>query len=123
MSLPFDLLKRFKINVQNNGASKPVINTWAKIFFILGEYKKILWWDKFLIKIWEKYSELHIKLAMEQIKPYLKWLKRILLERLSFPNHIPQKTKPGICVKLLSGLIESKIIPKNKPTMKPSNDP
>ena len=42
---------------------------------------------------------------------------------LNLPNHIPQNTKPGICVKLLSGLIESKVSPKNKPAMKPLKDP
>ena len=60
---------------------------------------------------------------MEQIKPYLKCPKKTLLEILNFPNHIPQKTKPGICVKLVSGLIESKTKPRNKPTVKPSIDP
>ena len=60
---------------------------------------------------------------MKQIKPYLKKPKTTLLERLNFPNHKPHKTNPEICVKLLSGLIESKISPKHKPTNKPSIDP
>ncbi len=60
---------------------------------------------------------------MEQIRPYLKCPKKTLLDRLNFPNHSPHKTKPGICVKLLSGLMESKTSPKHKPTIKPSSDP
>ena len=63
------------------------------------------------------------KLAIEQIKPNLKCPTKILFEILNFPNHIPHKTNPGICVKLLSRLNESKISPKNKPIIKPSNDP
>ena len=78
---------------------------------------------KFSIKIWEKYSDPHKKLAMTQISPYLKWPIMILLERLNLPNHIPHKTKPGICVKLISGLIESKVSPKQNPTISPSNGP
>ena len=121
--LPFDLLKRFDSKEHNDGANRPVTNIWEKIFLILGKYKKILFSDKFLIKIWEKYNEPQKKQAMEQISPYLKWPIRILLETLNFPNHIPHKTKPGICVKLLSGLIESNISPKNNPTIRPSIDP
>ena len=112
-----------KIKEHNNGDNKPVINTWAKIFLILGINKEILCSDKFLIKIWEKYRELQKKLAMEQIKPYLKWPTKTFLEILNLPNHIPQNTRPGIWVKLLSGLIESKISPINKPAIKPSIDP
>ena len=63
------------------------------------------------------------KLEIEQIKPNLKCPTKILFEILNFPNQIPHKTKPGICVKLLSILNESKISPKNKPIIKPSNDP
>ena len=120
---PFDLWNKIKSDEQNNGPNKPVINTWAKIFLILEKYKNILCSDIFLIKIWEKYSELHIKEAIEQINPYLKCPITILLEILNLPNHMPQKTKPGICVKLLSGLNESKISPKIKPINEPSIDP
>ena len=60
---------------------------------------------------------------MEQIKPYLKCPTKKLLEISNLPNHIPHKTKPGIWEKLESGLNESKISPKNKPIIKPSNDP
>ena len=106
-----------------NGAKKPVIKTWAKIFFTLGKYKKILYDGKFLIQIWKRYREPQKKLAIEQIKPYLKCPIKILLEMLNFPNHIPHITKPGIWVKLLSALNESKIIPKNRPIIKPSTEP
>ena len=123
LSLPFDILKSLKSNEHINGANKPVIKTWQKIFFIFGVYKKILLLDQYLIKAWKKYSEPQIKLAIEQIKPNLKCPTKILFEILNFPNQIPLKTKPGICVKLLSGFNESKISPKNKPIIKPSNDP
>ena len=108
---------------QNSGAYNPVINTFAKILLILGKYKKILFSDKLSIKIWKKYSEPHKKLAIEQISPYVKWPTIVLLEKFNFPNHIPHKTKAGIWVKLLSGLIESKISPKHNPTISPSIDP
>ena len=123
MSLPFDVWKSLKSNEHSNGANKPVIKTWAKIFLILGKYKKLVWSGQCLIKIWKKYSEPQKKLAIEQIKPNLKCPTKILFEILNFPNQIPHKTKPGICVKLLSRLNESKISPKNKPIIKPSNDP
>ena len=93
------------------------------MFLILGKYKKIEWSDQFVIKIWKKYNEPQKKLAIEQIKPNLKKPTKILFEILNLPNHIPHKTKPGICVKLPSRLNESKISPKNKPIIKPSNDP
>ena len=123
MSLPFDLWKSLRSNEHSNGANKPVIKTWAKIVLILGRYQKLVWSDQKFIKIWKKYSEPQNKLDMEQIKPYLKCPTKLLLEILNFPNHIPHITKPGICVKLLSRLNESKISPKNKPSIKPSNDP
>ena len=123
MSFPFDFWKSLKSNEHSNGANKPVIKTWAKIFLILGRYKKLVWSDQYLIKIWKKYREPQKKLAIEQIKPNLKCPTKILFEILNFPNHIPHKTNPGICVKLLSRLNESKISPKNKPIIKPSNDP
>ena len=121
--LPFDFWKSLKSNEHINGANKPVIKTWQKIFLIIGVYKKILLLDKYLIKAWRKYSEPQKKLAIEQIKPNLKCPTKILFEIFNFPNHIPHKTNPGICVKLLSRLNESKISPKNKPIIKPLNDP
>ena len=123
LSLPFDLWKSLKSNEQSNGANSPVIKTWAKIVFILGRYQELVWLDQKLIKIWKKYSKPQKKLDMEQIKPYLKWPTKLLFEILNFPNQIPQIIKPGICVKLLTRLNESKISPKNKPSIKPSNDP
>ena len=123
MYLPFDFWKSLKSNEHINGANKPVIKTWAKIFLILGKYKNILSLDQYLIKAWKKNSEPQKKLEIEQIRPNLKCPTKILFETLNFPNHIPHKSNPGICVKLVSRLNESKISPKNKPIMKPSNDP
>ena len=37
LSLPFDILKSLKSNEHINGANKPVIKTWAKIFLKLGK--------------------------------------------------------------------------------------
>ena len=99
------------------------MKTWATIFLILGKYKNILSLDQYLIKAWKKNSEPQKKLEIEQIKPNLKCPTKILFETLNFPNHIPHKSNPGICVKLVSRLNESKISPKNKPIIKPSNDP
>ena len=121
--LPFDFWKSLKSNEHINGANKPVIKTWQKIFLIIGKYKKILLLDQYLMMAWKKYSETQKKLAIEQIKPNLKWPTKILFEIFNFPNHIPHKTNPGIWVKLLSRLNESKISPKNKPIIKPLNDP
>ena len=42
---------------------------------------------------------------------------------LILPNKNPHKIKPGIWVKLLSRVRESKIRPKNKPSISPLNDP
>ena len=121
--LPFDFWKSLKSNEHINGANKPVIKTWQKIFLIIGKYKKILLLNQYLIKAWKKYSEPQKKLEIEQIKPNLKCPTKILFEIFNFPNHIPHKTNPGIWVKLLSRLNESKIRPKNKPIINPSNDP
>ena len=122
LSLPFDVLKSLKSIEHSNGANKPVIKTWARIILMLGKYKKIVWSNQYLIKICKKYIELQKKLAIEQIKPNLKCPTKILFEILNFPNQIPHKTKPGICVKLPSRLNESKISPKNKPIIEPLND-
>ena len=42
---------------------------------------------------------------------------------LILPNKNPHNINPGIWVKLLSKVKESKIIPKNKPTISPLIDP
>ncbi len=42
---------------------------------------------------------------------------------LILPNKNPQKIKPGIWVKWLSKVRESKIKPKNKPNIDPFIDP
>ena len=65
----------------------------------------------------------HIKLPIEQIKPYLKCPTKILLWNLIRPNKTPHNIKPGIWVKLLSRVKESKIRPKNKPNISPLIDP
>ena len=121
--LSFGPLKMYNSHVHNKGANKPVINTWEKIFLIPGKYKEILLLEKFLIKTWEKYNEPHKKLPIEQTKPYLKRAANVFLQLLNLPNHNPHKTKPGICVKLLSGLIESKVSPINKPAIAPLKEP
>ena len=90
---------------------------------MLGKYKKIVWSNQYLIKICKKYIEPQKKLAIEQINPNLKCPTKILFEILNFPNQKPHITRPGIWVKPLSRLNESKISPKNKPIIKPSNDP
>ena len=63
------------------------------------------------------------KLPKEQIRPYLKCSTKLWLCNLIFPKKTPHKIKPGICVKLLFRVIESKIRPKNKPNISPLNDP
>ena len=60
---------------------------------------------------------------MEQIKPYLKCPTKIFLCNLILPNQTPHKIRPGIWVKLLSRVIESKIRPKNRPNISPLIDP
>ena len=42
---------------------------------------------------------------------------------LILPNKTPHKHKPGICVKVLSKVKESKIRPKNNPYISPLIDP
>ena len=63
------------------------------------------------------------KLPKEQIKPCLKWATNISVFNLILPNKNPQNIKPGIWVKLLSNVKESKIRPKNKPNTNPLTDP
>ena len=53
----------------------------------------------------------HKKLPKEQIKPYLKCPTNRSLWNFIFPNKNPHKVKPGIWVKLLSIVTESKIKP------------
>ena len=65
----------------------------------------------------------HKKLPKEQIKPNLKCPTKKSLCALILPNQKPHKIKPGICVKLLSRVRESKIMPKNKPKINPLIDP
>ena len=108
---------------QNNGAKKPVRNTSAKIFWALDIKRNKELYEKFLIKICRKYKVPHNKLAIEQIRPYLKCPIKILLCILILPNQTPHKTKPGIWVKLLSRVKESNIRPKNKPNISPLIDP
>ena len=65
----------------------------------------------------------HKKLPKEQIKPYLKCPTIISVCNFILPNKTPHKIKPGIWVKLLSRVNESKIKPKNKPNISPLIDP
>ena len=104
---------------QIKGANKPVKKTSAKIFLTLGINSKKVLSEKFLNKICKKYRVPHKKLPKEQIKPYLKCPTKISLCNLILPNKIPHRTKPGVCVKLLSKVIESKIKPKNNPNISP----
>ena len=64
-----------------------------------------------------------MKLAKEQIKPYLKCPTKISSCVLNFPNQNPHIIKPGICEKLLSRVKESKIRPKNNPNISPFIEP
>ena len=64
-----------------------------------------------------------MKLPREQIKPYLKCPTKIWLCNLILPNKTPHKIKPGIWVKLLSRVTESKIRPKNNPNISPRTGP
>ena len=104
---------------QIKGAKKPVRKTSAKIFLTLGINSKKVLSEKFLNKICKKYRLPHKKLPKEQIKPYLKCPTKISLCNLILPNKNPHKIKPGIWVKLLSIVTESKIKPKNKPNISP----
>ena len=108
---------------QIKGAKKPVRKTSAKIFWILGINNKKVISEKFLNKICKKPRVPHKKLPKEQIKPYLKWLTKVSLCNLIFPNKTPHKIKPGIWVKVLSRVRESKIRPKNRPNINPLIDP
>ena len=105
------------------GAKKPVRKTSATIFWRLGINNKKVLSEKFLNKICKKYIVPHKKLPIEQIKPYLKCPTKRSLCILIFPNQTPHKIKPGIWVKLLSKVRESKIRPKNKPSISPLRDP
>jgi len=116
-------LKILKSFEQMNGAKKPVRNTSARIFWALEIKNNKELSEKFLNKICRKYNVPHNKLAIEQIRPYLKCPTKILLFILILPNQTPHKTKPGIWVKLLSRVKESKIRPKNKPNNRPLIDP
>ena len=108
---------------QIKGAKKPVRKTSVKIFLALEIKNKKLLSEKFLITICKKIKVPHKKHPKEQIKPYLKCPTKISLFNLIFPNKNPHKIKPGIWVKLLSRVTESKIIPKNKPKTNPLIDP
>ena len=116
-------LKILKIREQIKGANKPVRKTSASIFWTLGIKSKKVLSEKFLNTICIKYKVPHKKLPIEQIKPYLKWPTQKSVFNLILPNQIPHKIKPGIWVKLLSGVKESKIRPKNKPYISPLIDP
>ena len=116
-------LKILKSFEQMKGAKKPVRKTSARIFWALGMKIKKEPFEIFLNKICKKYKVPHNKLAIEQIKPYLKCPTKISLCILILPNQAPHKTKPGIWVKLLSIVKESKTIPKNKPNISPLIDP
>ena len=89
------------------------------MFWKLGIKSKKVLSEKFLTKIWRKYKVPHKKLPKQQINPYLKCPIKISLLNLIRPNKTPHKIKPGIWVKLLSKVKESKIIPKNKPNISP----
>ena len=108
---------------QIKGAKRPVRNTSASIFWRLGTYSKKGTPEKFLNKICKKYRVPHKKLPKAQIKPYLKCPTKISLCNLILPNKTPHKIKPGIWVKLLSRVKESKIRPKNNPNITPLIDP
>ena len=93
------------------------------MFWTLGIKSKKVSSEKFFDKICKKYNVPHRKLPNEQIKPYLKCPTQILLCNLILPKKTPHKIKPGIWVKLLSTVKESKISPKNKPNITPLSDP
>ena len=116
-------LKILKSFEQMKGAKKPVRKTSARIFWALGMKSNRELFKIFLNKICKKYKVLHKKLPKEQIKPYLKCPTKKSLWIFIFPNQIPHKINPGICVKLLSRVTESKIRPKNRPNIRPLIDP
>jgi len=121
--LSFEDLKILNNWEQKKGAKNPVRKTSAKIFWALEINRKKLLSEKFFIQTCKKYIVPHKKLPKAQIKPYLKCPIKISLFILILPNQTPQKIKPGIWVKLLSRVIESKIKPKNKPNINPLIDP
>ena len=90
---------------------------------MLGIKNKKLLSEKLLIKNCKKYKVPHKEHPIEQIKPYLKCPTKKSLCILILPNHAPHKIKPGIWVKLLSRVRESKIRPKNNPNTNPFIDP
>ena len=105
------------------GANKPVKKTSARIF-LMPEINIIeLLSEKFFNKICERWIVPHKKLPKEQIKPCLKWPSKKSVFNLILPNKNPQNIKPGIWVKLLPKVKESKIRPKNKPNTNPLTDP
>ena len=117
-------LKILKSFEQMKGAKKPVRNTSARIFWALvGMKSNQELFEIFLNKICKKYKVPHNKLAIEQIKPYLKCPTKISLCILILPNQNPHIIKPGIWVKLLLIVKESKIRPKNNPNIIPLIDP
>ena len=118
-----EYLKILKSLEQIKGAKKPVRKTSAKIFFRLGIKINKLPLEEFSNKICKKYKVPHKRFPKAQIKPYLKCPIKISLCILILPNQTPHKIKPGIWVKLPSRVIESKIIPKNKPYISPLIDP
>ena len=119
MLFSLENLKIVKSWEQIKGAKNPVRKTSARIFWTLGIKSKKLLSEKFLNKICKKYKVPHKKLPKEQIKPYLKCPTKTSLCNLILPNQNPHKIKPGIWVKLLSIVKESKISPKNKPNINP----
>ena len=116
-------LKILKSWEQIKGAKNHVRKTSARIFWTLGINSKKVLSGKFLNKICKKYKVPHKKLPKEQIKPYLKCPTKISLCTLILPNQTPHKINPGIWVKLLSRVTESKIKPKNRPNISPLIDP
>ena len=114
--VPFSLenLKSLKSWEQIRGAKRLVRNTSARIFWRLGIKNKKVLSEKFLNKICKKYNVPHKKLPKEQIKPYLKCPTKRSPWIFSLPNHSPHNNNPGIWVKLLSTVKESKIKPKKK---------
>ena len=105
------------------GANKPVRKTSARIFWTLELKTKKLLSEELLNRICKKNKVPHKKLPIAQIKPYLKWPNNKSLCIFILPNQNPHKIKPGIWVKLLSKVKESKIKPKNKPNISPLIDP
>ena len=114
------ILKKWE---QIKGANKPVRKTSVKTFWKLGIKSKKVPSEKLLTKICKKYRAPHKKLPNEQINPYLKCPIKVSLFNWILPNKTPHIIKPGIWVKLLSRVKESKIKPKNNPNISPLIDP